>query len=132
MSASHSPHGECGLKFLIDESSRVLPLSLPAWGVWVEIFGCFDLRGSFASLPAWGVWVEISQATNALIAASRHSPHGGCGLKYDDLVKLAVIVGHSPHGECGLKFSGNRDEQVGNTSLPAWGVWVEIMPQPLR
>ena len=34
-------------------------MSLPAWGVWIEI----DIRKCYlslsVSLPAWGVWIEI-------------------------------------------------------------------------
>ena len=33
----HSPHGECGLKSVIKEYGKVDKLSLPAWGVWIEM-----------------------------------------------------------------------------------------------
>ena len=35
------------------------PMSLPAWGAWIETLG---LKGSLGkvtlSLPAWGAWIE--------------------------------------------------------------------------
>ena len=55
-----------------------------------------------ASLPAWGERVEIlSLCSN--VQEKGHSPHGECGLKYEDFDLPARRVGHSPHGECGLK-----------------------------
>ena len=35
-------------------------MSLPAWGVWIEIasISAFICSG-VTSLPAWGVWIEI-------------------------------------------------------------------------
>ena len=34
--------------------------SLPAWGVWIEIYEnpVVEISGVL-SLPAWGVWIEI-------------------------------------------------------------------------
>ena len=38
-------------------------MSLPAWGVWIEIFA-LSVHFTFAtSLPAWGVWIEIWSMT---------------------------------------------------------------------
>ena len=77
-----SPHGECGLKFMISSSTARSKQSLPAWGVWIEIFypllthtrpasrsphGECGLKYGYkgnqslveTSLPAWGVWIEI-------------------------------------------------------------------------
>ena len=34
-------------------------LSLPAWGVWIEIGFLYRDRWIITSLPAWGVWIEI-------------------------------------------------------------------------
>ena len=34
-------------------------MSLPAWGVWIEIVVIIVLLFLPASLPAWGVWIEI-------------------------------------------------------------------------
>ena len=36
-------------------------LSLPAWGVWIEIKLNQEDSGKMMSLPAWGVWIEIKQ-----------------------------------------------------------------------
>ena len=35
--------------------------------------------------------------------------------------------GHSPHGECGLKFAKPQIDANNKRSLPAWGVWIEIL-----
>ncbi len=56
----HSPHGECGLKYLLPLTRDIIAMSLPAWGVRVEI-GKSDSSGSYDN---------------------SHSPHGECGLKY--------------------------------------------------
>ena len=55
------------------------------------------------SLPAWGVWIEIFPCFTIKLDIVRHSPHGECGLKSHVLVHPIVPVSHSPHGECGLK-----------------------------
>ena len=36
-----------------------LTLSLPAWGVWIEIELTEQQEKEMRSLPAWGVWIEI-------------------------------------------------------------------------
>ena len=36
-------------------------------------------------------------------------------------------AGHSPHGECGLKSGADLRKHVPVQSLPAWGVWIEIL-----
>ena len=57
-------------------------VSLPAWGVRVEIrvSGCAGLLNG--SLPAWGVRVEINSLSLDDMVGKGHSPHGECGLKY--------------------------------------------------
>ena len=37
-------------------------MSLPAWGVWIEIDLFFCPNQWLWSLPAWGVWIEIENA----------------------------------------------------------------------
>ena len=77
-----SPHGECGLKYILSEPSIEALGSLPAWGVWIEMYvkgggerentrrsphgecglKCVldvGARSDRSSLPAWGVWIEI-------------------------------------------------------------------------
>ena len=56
---SHSPCGECGLKYTIPELMDKLQLSLPMRGVWIEIIVCKPSRQRFLSLPMRGVWIEI-------------------------------------------------------------------------
>ena len=34
------------------------------------------------SLPSWGVWIEIRMFVLDRLNRPRHSPHGECGLKY--------------------------------------------------
>ena len=39
------------------------------------------------SLPAWGVWIEMSSIGWLIVSSlDRHSPHGECGLKSTKLV----------------------------------------------
>ncbi len=57
----------------------------------------------FESLPAWGVWIEMTMFLIALSTVLRRSPHGECGLKYLDMLRLDIRPRRSPHGECGLK-----------------------------
>ena len=79
-----SPHGECGLKLGAGDFGHPEQPSLPAWGVWIEIRR--NRRVAFQqdkSLPAWGVWIEIGNMGADILAATRRSPHGECGLKYD-------------------------------------------------
>ena len=59
---SHSPHGECGLKYGQDLRQNAMAGSLPAWGVRVEINCTSRWRPGGASLPAWGARVEICRA----------------------------------------------------------------------
>ena len=35
--------------------------------------------------------------------------------------------GRSPHGECGLKYDPEGQPLAPSASLPAWGVWIEII-----
>ena len=101
----HSPHGECGLKCFSCAKYSGSGASLPAWGVWIEIYQIRDRRSrSISSLPAWGVWIEIR-------AGNPYEP---------------PRERHSPHGECGLKSVPGRQNRRPHTSLPAWGVWIEI------
>ena len=57
--SSHSPQGECGLKFPYRKLFLAPVLSLPARGVWIEIPG----------------YIAMSHQ------APGHSPQGECGLK---------------------------------------------------
>ena len=42
------------------------------------------------SLPAWGVWIEIRHVTSTGARGLRRSPHGECGLKYTNGLAVAV------------------------------------------
>ncbi len=57
---SHSPHGECGLK--------------------LELSGIHRSKRTM-SLPAWGVWIEMLFSLYLSSSVNSHSPHGECGLK---------------------------------------------------
>ena len=72
-----SPHGERGLKFSIKYSMRVLPLSLPTRGAWIEILlFSFVLDEIAGSLPTRGAWIEIlTQDTTDL--SLNVAPHTG-------------------------------------------------------
>ena len=63
--ASHSPHGECGLKSELCDAMTAAIGSLPAWGVWIEIGKEAAELIQGTSLPAWGVWIEIGNSPPA-------------------------------------------------------------------
>ena len=97
--SSHSPHGECGLKYgigmIISGSTLSLPTrgvwieigmlwlnlmpypSLPTRGVWIEIHPSFAPMPDAQSLPTRGVWIEIN--THTQLGAGRYpvTPHTG-------------------------------------------------------
>ena len=54
-----SPHGECGLKSFVLSIWLSAIVSLPAWGVWIEIHSPSPFNLFVSSLPAWGVWIEM-------------------------------------------------------------------------
>ena len=64
--ASHSPQGECGLKFRRSGGDRRQPVSLPARGVWIEIKLASAGSDPAKSLPARGVWIEMEFERMAL------------------------------------------------------------------
>ena len=80
-------------------------MSLPAWGVWIEIALSNIFVTLVLSLPAWGVWIEIRR----------------------NMRKPIPGQSHSPHGECGLKYRRREGGGISGPSLPAWGVWIEIV-----
>ncbi len=51
-------------------------MSLPAWGVWIEMPWKPAFQGWKESLPAWGVWIEII-CYNDLIAPVIVTPRMG-------------------------------------------------------
>ena len=115
----HSPHGECGLKFVMGRFSSSSTMSLPAWGVRVEIrcsppertpSRCHSPHGECGlkcacrrsgvhadeSLPAWGVRVEIPRCSPGRSPCRCHSPHGECGLKFVLGVYLKPVLSVTP------------------------------------
>ena len=101
----HSPQGECGLKSIRRYNTYDHGLSLPARGVWIEIWSVGHPADQDGSLPARGVWIEMI----------RHA------------CQLAQADGHSPQGECGLKFRVGFVYLRRSVSLPARGVWIEML-----
>ena len=76
----HSPHGECGLKFdRLNRYSFAICHSPHGEG-GLKLAAVIVMCAAIASLPAWGVWIEMwrnyYEEKNI-----RHSPHGECGLK---------------------------------------------------
>ena len=122
-------------------------LSLPAWGVWIEISRSGCPGGTYSHSPHGECGLK-STVTPAKYKENCHSPHGECGLKLSVSILLSYISSHSPHGECGLKSGADLRKHVpvrhsphGECglkydchdriapllpSLPAWGVWIEI------
>ena len=105
-SGSHSPHGECGLKFL---------------------FLSFGLGRVLGHSPHGECGLKLSRP-DLLCRQGGHSPHGECGLKFRLRDEAPPLPGHSPHGECGLKLHDRTATASKRRlrSLPARGVWVEM------
>ena len=124
-----SPHGECGLKSTYGNAISILPWSLPAWGVWIEITDRVICDLIKRSLPAWGVWIEMALRIYAgcLIASL---PAWGVWIEIlEKSSRIRTISSRSPHGECGLKLALPALVNPIMRSLPAWGVWIEIVPK---
>ena len=54
------------------------------------------MYGLVRSLPAWGVWIEIWPKAEILPEGFGHSPHGECGLKCSWRDCKAVTVEVTP------------------------------------
>ena len=80
---SRSPFGERGLKFFFLVVNRVLRLSLPVWGAWIEMPLVSYSSGLLLSLPVWGAWIEILEPVFTISTQCR-SPFGERGLKFNE------------------------------------------------
>ena len=47
-------------------------------------------------------------------------------MKFWEMEALVVVVLRSPHGERGLKYDIDCNCLYPDSSLPAWGAWIEI------
>ena len=101
-------------------------MSLPAWGVWIEMISCCTLSTQDKSLPAWGVWIEITGTTDIPLGCCCHSPHGECGLKYPASDPISKIQWSLPAWGVWIEICIYPVYQLFLSSLPAWGVWIEI------
>ena len=52
-------------------------MSLPAWGVWIEMFSHIRWFLFSRSLPAWGVWIEINPSVIVFFKAFSSLPAWG-------------------------------------------------------
>ena len=50
----------------------------------------------FLSLPAWGVWIEIFARIKVFKSHKCRSPHGECGLKSTRPGEIGVIIQSLP------------------------------------
>ena len=101
---SHSPRGGCGLKSILVFDELKKRVSLSARRVWIEIHVLSDTSVSITSLSARRVWIEIMTVRVLPAPVSRHSPRGGCGLKFSCKNPLPALI----------------------PSLSARRVWIEI------
>ena len=58
-------------------NEQYVGLSLPAWGVWIEMPQPLYSGRISSSLPAWGVWIEIDDDKKALMEAIYVAPRMG-------------------------------------------------------
>ena len=121
-----SPHGERGLKCLRAVRLRRASRSLPARGAWIEIL--FNMVDEFAkmSLPARGAWIEIITAKLLNITPPSLPARGAWIEIYPPCFLAASMQCRSPHGERGLKYADLLAVAVSKASLPARGAWIEI------
>ena len=121
-----SPHGECGLKYYNILTWYNTLRRSPHGECGLKSGHQTKCQNQSASLPAWGVWIEIYRLPPYHHHPYCRSPHGECGLKYDYSSIVAKNSSRSPHGECGLKSALCLVLCGRLMSLPAWGVWIEI------
>ena len=60
------------------------------------------------------------------------SPQGECGLKLVSVFGAVSEHGRSPQGECGLKSPLPVEHEPTQLSLPARGVWIEMISKAHR
>ena len=78
------------------------------------------------SLPAWGVWIEIHISHNRKKQLESRSPHGECGLKSRNRGNVQKILSSLPAWGVWIEMRNTVGELSGLRSLPAWGVWIEM------
>ena len=123
----HSPRGECGLKSGLYIKEKAIGKSLPARGVWVEIDYYQSAGCALESLPARGVWVEIEGSIKCNTSWQVTPREGSVGWNLSKKVFTNWGKRHSPRGECGLKSADRAIFLSRFRSLPARGVWVEML-----
>ncbi len=77
-----SPHGECGLKCRCHGYTLAMPRRSPHGECGLKYLEGWFLSCPTLSLPAWGVWIEIVLSLSLRLLTRRRSPHGECGLKW--------------------------------------------------
>ena len=122
----HFPHGECGLKWPAARRSASWRRHSPHGECGLKSYPRLKKSPQTRSLPAWGVRVEICFGSTSSSRGRGHSPHGECGLKFARQADRRRGLRHSPLGECGLKLVIDDLGKDAPTTLPAWGVRVEL------
>ena len=103
--------------------------SLPAWGVWIEIWpaSTFAHRDG-ESLPAWGVWIEIMLRKNKVVRLAS-LPAWGVWIEIVLVIAGIVVDPSLPAWGVWIEITTQKGRRpTVRPSLPAWGVWIEISP----
>ena len=131
MTASRSPHGERGLKYVTAAgiSGRIRRSPHGERGLKsVES----DRKSAGRSRSPHGErglkWrVQLFQGYQL----QSRSPHGERGLKSCGPASTVIAMCRSPHGERGLKLTSLRRSLSPPESLPTRGAWIEIVKSGL-
>ena len=78
------------------------------------------------SLPAWGVWIEIKIRYPETPLSNRRSPHGECGLKLTTQRAKSLTILSLPAWGVWIEICRYQLLLFQPLSLPAWGVWIEM------
>ena len=149
-SASRSPHGERGLKYVRDLHGLLIGQSLSSWRAWIEIITPENVSRGDLSLSSWRAWIEICRArrfcrpTSSLsswrawieISAGSETVLLVASLSsWRAWIEIATPSGRqtqnlsrSPHGERGLKLVRPCGAVERDGSLSSWRAWIEMMP----
>ena len=122
----HSPHGECGLKYESAVRQRPARCHSPHGECGLKYAEVGERFVPVLSLPAWGVRVEIEVHQRGSRVSACHSPHGECGLKSACFVEREHVNESLPAWGVRVEMGRCRALPYHARSLPAWGVRVEI------
>ena len=99
---------------------------------WIEICTCEWFVRLAASPSTRREWIEISARAISALALRRLPPHGGSGLKSQELVAHKLLRCLPPHGGSGLKCTYAETNPCKQSSPSTRREWIEIFTPARR